>query len=103
MLVQYKRMTQREYRSEYRPDADPNHEKELERMVAADRMLRAVGSHGTQQLNSFRLSDRAFYLKLCEPRAKRALDAGMVWGMYFPRALASHAEGTRVPREKEED
>jgi hypothetical protein len=87
VLVQYKRMTQREYRSEYRPDADPNHKKELERMVAADRMLRAVGSHGTQQLNSFRLSDRAFYLKLCEPRAKRALDAGMVWGMYFPLGL----------------
>jgi hypothetical protein len=87
VLVQYKRMKQRDYRSEYRPDADPNHEHELKRMVAADRMLRYGGSQRSQQLNSFRLSDRAFYLKLCEPRAKRALDAGMVWGMYFPLGL----------------
>lgn len=87
VLVQYKRMTQREYKSEYRPDADPNHEKELERMRAADQMLTLLPRTRTQELETFRLSDRAFYLKLCEPRAKQALDAGMVWGMYIPLGL----------------
>lgn len=88
VLVQYKRMsTGGTLGPEYRPKNDPDHEKELRRMLAAEKMLRALPRTPDQDTDTYRLSARAFYIKLCEPKAKVALDAGMVSGMYLPLAL----------------
>lgn len=87
VLVQYKRMTtRREGIAEYRPDNDPNHDKELQRMLDAEKVLREVRTRG-RGTNSFRLSRRPFFMKLCESKAKAALDSGMVSGMYIPLGL----------------
>lgn len=42
---------------------------------------------GANDVDTFRLSEAPFYIKLCEPKIKSALDAGMVSGMYVPLAL----------------
>lgn len=84
VLVQYKRMVDGQTGSpEYRPENDLNHGKELRRMLDAENALRgiAVVAKGTED---FRLSRRPFFMKLCEAKAKAALDSGMVSGMYIP-------------------
>lgn len=88
VLVQYKRLTRgRADSPEYRPRRDPSHGKELHRMMQADRLLRRTPSSDDGATEAFRLSGRPFYVKLCEPRAPAALDAGMVSGMYIPLGL----------------
>lgn len=88
VLVQYKRMTEGKHGwPEYRPDNDQSHAKEIRRMVEADKILRALPNSGNRDTDAFRLSARPFYVKLCEPKAKASLDAGMVSGMYLPLGL----------------
>jgi hypothetical protein len=87
VLVQYKRMTEGERGPEYRPQNDRNHQKELARMVTADKLLRALPRPRDGGARTYRLSGRPFFLKLCEAKAKVALDAGMVSGMYIPLEL----------------
>ena len=87
VLVQYKRMTEGEHGAEYRPQNDHNHQEELDRMITADRMLRALPKPRNRGTDTYRLSGRPFFLKLCESKAKAALDAGMVAGMYIPLEL----------------
>jgi hypothetical protein len=88
VLVQYKRMIGGgSLGPEYRPQNDPNHDKELRRMLAAEKMLGALPRITNHDTDAYRLSERAFYVKLCETKTKVALDAGMVSGMYLPLAL----------------
>lgn len=87
VLVQYKRMTEGDHGAEYRPQNDHNHQKELARMVTADKLLRALPKPRDGGTKTYRLSGRPFFLKLCEAKAKVALDAGMVSGMYIPLEL----------------
>jgi hypothetical protein len=87
VLVQYKRMTEGERRTEYRPQNDRSHQKELARMLTTDKLLRALPKPRDGGTKTYRLSGRPFFLKLCEAKAKVALDAGMVSGMYIPLEL----------------
>jgi len=87
VLVQYKRMTEGAHEPEYRPQNDPSHDKELRRMIRAEKMLRALPKIPNHDTDTFRLSGRSFYVKLCEPKTKAVLDAGMVSGMYLPLGL----------------
>ena len=88
VLVQYKRMTQAaDGHAVYRPNLDKNHSKELHRMIETNRMLRSIPRSDNSDVGAFRLSSGPFYVKLCEPKTKSALDAGMVSGMYVPLTL----------------
>jgi hypothetical protein len=87
VLVQYKRMTEGKHGAEYRPQNDASYRKELDRMVKADRMLRAARNANDKATATYRLSERPFFFKLCESKAKAALDAGMISGMYIPLEL----------------
>lgn len=88
VLVQYKRMSEgKQGSAEYRPGNDPSHEKEVERMLKTEEFLIAQPKGENTSASDFRLSGRPFYVKLCEPKAKAALDAGMVSGMYVPLEL----------------
>ena len=87
VLVQYKRMSKGKQGAEYRPGNDPSHEKEVERMLKTEEFLKAQPKAKNTSTSDFRLSGRPFYVKLCEPKAKAALDAGMVSGMYVPLEL----------------
>ncbi|MGA2850120.1 MAG: hypothetical protein ABSE46_14070 [Terracidiphilus sp.] len=87
VLVQYKRMSESDRGAEYRPQNDKGHEKELDRMMKADKLLRAAPQGNKHHTDTFRLLERPFYVKLCEAKVKAALDAGMVSGMYVPLGL----------------
>jgi hypothetical protein len=87
VLVQYKRMAGGTHGPEYRPDSDRNHGKEIERMAKAERMLRDLPRRRDNGTDTFRLSEGPFFMKLCEPKVKPLLDAGMVSGMYVPLIL----------------
>jgi hypothetical protein len=88
VLVQYKRMTQTaDGHAVYRPNLDKNHAKELHRMIETNKMLRSIPRSDNSDVGAYRLSSGPFYLKLCEPKTKSGLDAGMVSGMYVPLAL----------------
>jgi hypothetical protein len=88
VLVQYKRMRRNhEGEAEYRPHADSNHAKEVTRMVETMKELRKIPDSGKSDVRAYRLSSGPFYVKLCEPKLKSALDAGMVSGMYVPLKL----------------
>ncbi|MGN6370353.1 MAG: hypothetical protein ACTHN5_19025 [Phycisphaerae bacterium] len=88
VLVQYKRMDAGDGRTPvYRPDNDASHDKELQKMSDVDEMLKGLPPEERAELASYRLSERPFYLKLCESKVKAALDAGMVSGMYIPLDL----------------
>lgn len=88
VLVQYKRMRERKNGTPlYRPGSDPDHDKEIKRMRAAERAMRDLPRTRDTGTDTYRLSSRPFYMKLCEPKAKAALDAGMVSGMYIPLGL----------------
>lgn len=85
VLVQYKRMTeQRDGTVAYRPSADSSHQHELDRMNATSRLIAAVPKGRRKKLDACRLTTRPFFFKLCESKAKSALDVGMVPGMYIP-------------------
>lgn len=86
VLVQYKRMTQEAGEPVYRPASDNNHKDEIRRMLAAQAELEECKT-SSQTVDEFRLSESPFYLKLCEPKLKAALDSGMVPGMYVPLIL----------------
>ena len=87
VLVQYKRMSEGKRGAEYRPGDDQSHNKELQCMTEAEEVLGKLPKMKEPGTSDFRLSSRPFYLKLCEPKAKAALDAGMVSGMYVPLDL----------------
>ena len=72
VLVQYKRMSEGPEGAEYRPVGDSNHQKEIDRMLAANAALAALPQPPVS-VDTFRLSEAPFYLKLCEPKAKTAL------------------------------
>jgi hypothetical protein len=87
VLVQYKRMVDEQYGPVYRPSRDASHEKELKRMSYVESALLKAEQGKADAMKSYRLSTRAFYLKLCEAKAKAALDPGMASGMYVPLGL----------------
>jgi hypothetical protein len=87
VLVQYKRMAEGAKGAEYRPGNDASYEKEIKRMLESDAFLKKVPESTKMGTMDYRLSGRPFYIKLCEPKAKAALDAGMVSGMYVPLEL----------------
>jgi hypothetical protein len=101
VLVQYKRMSEGKHGPEYRPRNDPSHDKEIKRMAKTEEFLRRLPKVEDASTSAFRLSGRPFYVKVCEPRAKAALDAGMVSGMYLPLDLwrrlleSSEARGSK--------
>ena len=103
VLVQYKRMTEGgDGTPVYRPSGDSNHDKEIERMRDAERAMRQLPRAKDSGTDAYRLSGRPFYMKLCEPKAKAALDAGMVSGMYIPLDLwrrQLRSPETKGPRE----
>jgi len=86
VLVQYKRMTMEGGEPVYRPTSDNNHDDEIRRMLEAQTDLERCPT-SSLSVSDFRLSERPFYLKLCEPKLKAALDPGMVPGMYVPLNL----------------
>ena len=102
VLVQYKRMAEAaDGIREYRPSRDASHAEELKRMIRAEKILSRVPTAAMRATAAFRLSGHPFFVKLCEAKAKAALDAGMVSGMYIPldlwrRLLRSRA--VRGPR-----
>jgi hypothetical protein len=87
ILVQYKRMIEKDGVLRYRPIHDPSHEKEMSRMRAAEKLLQAIPLTSSSDTNAYRLSTKPFFIKLCETNAKTALDSGMVSGMYVPLSL----------------
>ncbi|MEQ9617047.1 MAG: hypothetical protein RLN60_03330 [Phycisphaerales bacterium] len=88
VLVQYKRMTGDEFSTLcYRPRSDASHDREIQRMEAAESAMRDVSGKDDPSTDAFRLLEQPFYMKLCETKAKAALDAGMVSGMYIPLEL----------------
>jgi hypothetical protein len=87
VLVQYKRMKHTLKGPVYRPNLDRNHTKELKRMIAMNKELRALPKSSNSHIAAYRLSQGPFYIKLCEPKIRSALDTGMVSGMYVPLAL----------------
>jgi hypothetical protein len=87
ILVQYKRMTEKNGILRYRPAQDPSHEKEMSRMRAAEALLQTISIAGSSDTSAYRLSTKPFFIKLCETKAKAALDSGMVSGMYVPLNL----------------
>jgi hypothetical protein len=88
VLVQYKRMTQGKHGEPvYRPNLDKSHAEELKRMIATNKLLQSLPRSDNSEVGAFRLSSGPFYVKICEPKTKSALDAGMVSGMYVPLAL----------------
>jgi len=86
-LVQYKRMTEKNGVLRYRPAQDSSHEKEMSRMRAAETFLQKIPLARSPDTNTYRLSRKPFFIKLCETKAKAALDSGMVSGMYVPLNL----------------
>ena len=56
-------------------------------MIRADKMLSRVPKAAVRATGAFRLSGQPFFVKLCEAKAKAALDASMVSGMYIPLDL----------------
>jgi hypothetical protein len=102
VLVQYKRMRRNENgEARYRPHSDQNHAKELKRMIETERQLRTIPDSGKSELAAYRLSSGPFYVKLCEPKLRSALDEGMVSGMYMPLALWRRllkSDQVRTPR-----
>lgn len=102
VLVQYKRMTHQADRGPaYRPSRDHNYERELARMCEVENWLAANASEHTARLADSRLSSQPLFFKLCESKARAALDEGMVSGMYVPLPLwqqfmqSSEARGKR--------
>ncbi|MCH8252161.1 MAG: hypothetical protein IID36_06890 [Planctomycetes bacterium] len=88
VLVQYKRMVSGDNGvPQYRPDNDASHAKELQRMLDAEEALRRIGQTSQTVTNTFRLCYHPFFMKLCEAKAKAALDPGLVKGMYIPLEL----------------
>src|SRR5450759_870125 len=65
--VQYKRMSEGRLGAEYRPGNDPSHDKELQRMLAAEKVLGELPKMKEAGTSDFRLSGRPFYIKLCAP------------------------------------
>lgn len=102
VLVQYKRMAASENGTPcYRPSCDANHDREVKRMQAAERVMRRLSRTTDTCTDTYRLSGQPFYMKLCEAKAKAALDAGMVSGMYIPLELwrrQLRSEDVRGPR-----
>ncbi len=102
VLVQYKRMVAgADGQADYRPDSDRGHGNELRRMVEANKALTAVGGSDADGILAFRLSRQPFFMKLCESKARPALDDGMVPGMYVPLGLwrrVLSSESVRGPR-----
>jgi hypothetical protein len=87
VLVQYKRMAEDTQGAVYRPEHDQSHGKELQRMAEAEKLLMGLPHSNNYATDTFRLSGHGFYVKLCESKAKAALDSGMVSGMYLPLEL----------------
>jgi hypothetical protein len=88
VLVQYKRMNEEAGgKVSYRPKSDKNHEPEMKRMDEADKLLDSLPAVASEKVDDFRLTGQPFFMKLCEPKTKVALDSGMVAGMYLPLAL----------------
>jgi hypothetical protein len=86
-LVQYKRMTEKNGVLRYRPAQDQSHEKEMSRMRKAEALLKTIPLADGSDTSAYRLSTKPFFIKLCETKAKAALDSGMVSGMYIPLTL----------------
>ena len=87
VLVQYKRMTERNGILRYRPAQDSSHKKEMSRMLSAEELLQTIPVARSSDTDTYRLSKKPFFIKLCETKAKAALDSGMVSGMYVPLSL----------------
>jgi hypothetical protein len=88
VMVQYKRMTKQSRDvMAYRPSMDKNYDQELTRMAEVEKMLAANSAGSCERLSDFRLSAQPLFFKLCESKAKAALDEGMVSGMYVPLPL----------------
>jgi len=85
ILIQYKRMVE-EAKGKvcYRPDNDANYNDELKRMQTINELIATPATQTSRTVGAFRLSMFPFYIKLCESKAKAALDEGMVSGMYLP-------------------
>ncbi len=79
ILVQYKRLTGNP-NPVFRPNNDPNLERELERM----RAFRGTSKSAASNYLSYRLNDNPFFLKLCKAQSSGDWNGRMLPGMYFP-------------------
>lgn len=86
-LVQYKRMVDENGTVGYRPKPDPNYKAEMARMHSAELLLQSLPRRKEPGVDGYRLTDRLFFIKLCETKASVELDSGMVSGMYVPLEL----------------
>jgi hypothetical protein len=86
-LVQYKRMVDENGTIGYRPKSDPNYKSEIARIHSAELLLKSLPQIKEPDVDSYRLTERPFFIKLCETKASIELDSGMVSGMYVPLGL----------------
>ncbi len=101
VLVQYKRLSKKSgTQPEYRPVSDKSHDNEVKRMGDADQLLCSLHDFDPDVV-SYRLSEHAFYVKLCKSDPRPSLDTKLVSGMYFPLELwkrylsSDYTKGTR--------
>lgn len=85
VLVQYKRMRQEGERWLYRPAADRNYARELQRMQELRTALLGAATASARPLD-YRLNGDPFYFKVCKPSLMDQSSTQLVKGMYIPLA-----------------
>ena len=86
VFVQYKMMSETDANNQayYSPN-NRSHDLEIERMRLANTAIRNIASSNpTNDISSLRLSECAFYFKLCEVRNLEKSDSKIAKGMYVP-------------------
>ena len=83
VMIQYKRMVKENEQFIYRPN-DSSYESEINRMIA---FTESLNSNTDDSVESYRLNNELFFLKLCPARIENSNSNKMVSGMYIPLKL----------------
>ena len=87
VMVQYKRLSAKgDSKPTYYPNSDKNYAGEVDRMNAAEAMLREL-EETEPSVASYRLGKETLFLKFCEAKQKSSLDNSMASGFYIPLGL----------------
>ncbi|MBB6481529.1 hypothetical protein [Spirochaeta isovalerica] len=83
VMVQYKRLIAENAKWVYRPDADSNHQKELDLMDSFE------SSQLLRKDEDYKYNDDIFYFKLCKSKQNR-INGSLSVGMYLPKSYWKH-------------
>lgn len=95
VLVQYKRLGKEGSAWRYRPSADSNFKKELERMRTVMADLTKMAASPTEPA-AYRLMDEPFFFKFCHPIQPTRRPGELMKGMYVPLAYWDVMDGSGV-------